>query len=140
MAPYPWDEPRNQQYRNFNVGGSLWSEFVPIVLRTNHRQGESLEFARICEKIRLGGLQKLENSDIERLESRICRRTDQNIPENAVYIFARNQAVNEVNSEMTSKIEGPLYTALWAMTLKKVFENQIRQMCVALSFSIVARV
>ena len=51
-ARYPWEEPKNQQHRNFNVGGSLWSEFVPIVLRTNHRQGDALEFAKLCEKIR----------------------------------------------------------------------------------------
>ena len=36
LARYPWEQPTNQPHRNFNVGGTLWSEFVPIILRTNH--------------------------------------------------------------------------------------------------------
>ena len=109
-ARYPWEEPTNQQHRNFNVGGSLWSEFVPIVLRTNHRQGNSLEYGRLCEKIRIGGFQGLENNDIETLKSRICTRTDARIPENCIYVFATNAAVNSMNEEKLSEIEGRLFT------------------------------
>ena len=110
LARYPWQEPTNQQHRNFNVGGTLWSEFIPIVLRTNHRQGESLEYAKLLEKIRLGGFDGLESSDIAVLNSRIHRRNDPELPENCVYIFSRNAAVNEMNAEKLSQLEGKLYT------------------------------
>ena len=109
-ARYPWEEPKNQQHRNFNVGGTLWSEFIPIVLRTNHRQGKSLEYAQLCEKIRLGGFNGLESSDIAILESRIHQRNDPQLPENSVYIFARNAAVNEMNAEKLSQLAGRLFT------------------------------
>ena len=109
-ARYPWEEPSNQQHRNFNVGGTLWSEFVPIVLRTNHRQGNAKEYAKLCEKIRLEGFHGLESSDIDLLKTRICRRNDPQLPENTVYIFARNAAVNEMNAEKLSKLEGRLFT------------------------------
>ena len=110
LARYPWEEPTNQQHRNFNVGGTLWSEFVPIVLRTNHRQGASLEYGKLCEKIRLAGFNGLESDDIEILESRICKRNDLNLPDDSVYIFARNAAVNEMNAEKLSQLEGKLFT------------------------------
>ena len=110
LARYPWEEPTNQQHINFNVGGSLWSEFVPIVLRTNHRQGESLQYAKLCEKIRLGGFNGLEKSDIEILESRIYRRNDPQIPDDSIYVFARNAAVNDLNADKLSELEGRLYT------------------------------
>ena len=109
-ASYPWEQPSNQQHRNFNVGGTLWSEFVPIVLRTNHRQGESLEYAKLCEKIRLEGFDGLESTDIQILQSRIHQRNDPQIPENSVYIFARNAAVNQMNAEKLSQLGGRLFT------------------------------
>ena len=110
-ARYPWEEPTNHQHRNFNVGGSLWSEFIPIVLRTNHRQGNSLEYARLCEKIRVGGFQGLETSDIETLKSRIHTKNDPKIPQNSFYVFTTNAAVNSMNSEKLCEIEGRLFTA-----------------------------
>ena len=110
-ARYPWEEPTNDQHRNFNVGGSLWSEFIPIVLRTNHRQGKSLEYATLCENIRIGGFDGLENSDVETLKSRIYRRNDPRIPEDSIYIFATNASVNALNEEKLSEIEGRLFTA-----------------------------
>ena len=110
--------PSNQQYRNFNVGGSLWSEFLPIVLRTNHRQGRSLEFATLCEKIRTRGYEGLENSDVEMLKSRICKVDDPALPEDSVYIFATNAAVNNLNSKKLSEMHGKLFTAKAIVTHK----------------------
>ena len=110
MARYPWEEPTNHQHRNFNVGGSLWSEFIPIVLRTNHRQGNSLEYGRLCEKIRIGGFHGLENTDIQTLKSRIHARNDPRIPEDSIHVFTTNAAVNAMNEEKLSEMEGRLFT------------------------------
>ena len=110
-ARYPWEEPSNQQHRNFNVGGSLWSEFHPIILRKNHRQGRSLEFAKLCEKIRTRGYEGLEDCDIETLKSRIFKRDDPALPENSIHIFATNAAVNNLNAKKLSEMHGKLFTA-----------------------------
>ena len=110
-ARYPWEEPSNHQHRNFNVGGSLWSEFQPIILRTNHRQGRSLEYATLCEKIRTSGFDGLEENDVETLKSRIYQRDDKDIPEDSIFIFATNAAVNKLNDQKLSEMHGKLYTA-----------------------------
>ena len=89
----------------------MWSEFKPIILRTNHRQGRSLEFSNLCEKIRTNGFDGLEESDVTTLKSRIYKKDDPNIPEDSVYIFATNAAVNRLNVQKLSEMHGKMYTA-----------------------------
>ena len=89
----------------------MWSEFQPIILRTNHRQGRSLEYATLCEKIRTSGFNGLEENDVETLKSRIYQRDDKDIPEDSIFIFATNAAVNKLNDQKLSEMHGKLYTA-----------------------------
>ena len=110
QAPYPWCEPKNQKHRNFGIGGSLWSEFKPVVLRTNWRQGENLSYGTLCDKIRLGGFESLDEEDKRTLQSRVIPRNDPSLPKNAVHIFATNAAVNQMNQQKLRETEGRLYT------------------------------
>ena len=48
--------------------------------------------------------------DIETLETRIFKKNDPTLPENSVYVFSRNVAVNEMNAEKLSQLEGRLFT------------------------------
>ena len=64
----------------------------------------------MCEKIRVGGFEGLEQADIETLKSRLIQRNDPQIPNNCVYVFATNAAVNSMNEEKLSEIEGRLFT------------------------------
>ena len=42
--------------------------------------------------------------------SRIFKRNDPTLPENSVYVFSRNVAVNKMNAEKLSQLKGTLYT------------------------------
>ena len=100
----------------------MWSEFQPIILRTNHRQGRSLEYSTLCEKIRTSGFDGLEESDVTTLKSRIYKRDDPNLPEDSVFIFATNAAVNKLNSQKLSEMHGKLFTAE-AIVAHKTLKN-----------------
>ena len=121
-APYPWNEPKDQKHRNFNIGGSLWSMFRPVVLRTNWRQGESRTYGDLCEKIRMEGFEGLDEDDINTLKTRVYPRKDPQLPSNAVYIFATNAAVNNMNSQKLSETEGRLFT-VEAIVMHKTLRN-----------------
>ena len=109
QAEYPWELPKDPQHLNFAFSGSLWNDFESILLRTNHRQGESLTYARILEKIRINGYDGLSEEDVKTLETRILPRNDPRLPRDAIYIFSNNYAVNQMNNKYLSSIEGPLY-------------------------------
>ena len=37
---YPWEQPKFEKYRRVHAIEPIWSQFSPIILRTNHRQGD----------------------------------------------------------------------------------------------------
>ena len=50
---YPWEEPKNEKYRRVHQIEPIWDKFLPVILRTNHRQGSDREFSDI---VKLGSL------------------------------------------------------------------------------------
>ena len=110
QAPYPWNQPKDRKHRNFDVGGSLWSVFRPVVLRKNWRQGESREYGDLCEKIRMEGFEGLDEDDVNTLQTRVYPRNDPELPTNAVHVFSTNAAVNKMNDQKLSETEGRLFT------------------------------
>ena len=100
---YPWEEPKNEKYRRVHQIEPTWSKFLPVILRTNHRQGSDLAFSEILNRVRVG---QQEQNDFEILSSRVFKREDENIPEDSVHIFATNAEVNRWNQVFLEKLPG----------------------------------
>lgn len=105
MGRYPWQPPISQKYQEVYCIQSLWSLFEPIILRTNHRQGDDKEYSEILNRIREN---KQTDCDLEKLRLRVVPRTFDKIPEDRIYVFVRNRDVNEKNEEFLENLEGDL--------------------------------
>ena len=100
---YPWEEPKNEKYRRVHQIEPIWKMFLPVILRTNHRQGSDRKFSEILNRIRIG---EQNESDFEILSSRVFKREDRNIPEDSVHIFATNAEVNQWNQVFLERLAG----------------------------------
>ena len=100
---YPWEEPKNEKYRRVHQIEPIWDKFLPVILRTNHRQGSDREFSDILNRIRVGGQ---EEKDFDILTSRVFKREDKSIPEDSVHIFATNAEVNHWNEVFLERLAG----------------------------------
>ena len=107
-ASFPWERPINQKHRNAHLLRPLWDLFEPVLLRTNHRQGQDLEYSILLEKIRTG---KAGEEEFEILKKRVYKRTDDKIPSNCVSIYSNNQLVNLKNNTVLDSIEGTEFTS-----------------------------
>ena len=103
LGSYPWEEPKNEKYRRVHQIEPIWNKFLPVILRTNHRQGSDREFSEILNRIRVG---EQEESDFDVLSSRVFKRGDTSIPEDSVHIFATNAEVNRWNQEFLERLGG----------------------------------
>ena len=84
----------------------LWEEFQPMILRHNHRQGESKEWAETLNRIREGILTK---EDEATLRERI---TDEKfLDEDALHTFYKNKNVTKHNSDMVNTLTRKLLSA-----------------------------
>ena len=92
LAPYPFQEPKNDNFKLAHALEPLWSTFDVIKLNKNHRQGADKIFADILNRIRVG---EETSGDIDLLSSRIKSRNDPTIPKDAIYIFSTNDQVNK---------------------------------------------
>ena len=100
---YPWEEPKNEKYRRVHQIEPIWNMFLPVILRTNHRQGSDRKFSEILNRIRIG---EQNDSDFEILSSRVFKREDRTIPEDSVHIFATNAEVNQWNQVFLERLAG----------------------------------
>ena len=83
----------------------LWDEFEPIVLRHNHRQGESKEWANSLNRFREGIVTP---EDDQKLRSRITKDTF--LQQNAMHTFYLNKKVNKHNETMMHTLKSDLIT------------------------------
>ena len=94
MAKFPFQEPKNENFKLAHALDPLWETFDVIKLTHNHRQGEDKMFAEILNRIRVG---QETDDDLKILSTCVCPRNDPSIPENSLYIFATNDKVNKMN-------------------------------------------
>ena len=94
MAKFPFQEPRQENFKLAHALDPLWETFDVIKLTHNHRQGQDKMFADILNRIREG---QQTDDDLKILLPRVCPRNDSSIPENSIYIFATNDKVNKMN-------------------------------------------
>ena len=110
---YPWEEPIFEKYRRVHAIEPIWSQFCPIILRTNHRQGEDREFSELLNRIRVG---EQTQDDLATLRSRVFSQSDKRIPEDSVHIFATNAEVNFWNQIFMDRLPGVEYSVETTVT------------------------
>ena len=102
---YPWERPQDDKFQKAYDIDPLWEIFKPVILKTNHRQGEDHQFANMLNRFRVG---ECLDSDIKMMKDRIFNLNDSRIPEQKLYIFGWNSEVNDMNSACLDAIEGEL--------------------------------
>ena len=100
---YPWEEPKHEKYRRVHQIEPIWNQYLPIILRTNHRQGEDRDFSDILNRIRIG---EQDQKDFDVLRGRVFPRNDPRIPADSIHIFATNMEVNTMNQVFLDKLAG----------------------------------
>ena len=105
QAMYPWERPQNDKFRKAYDIDPLWNIFKPVVLKTNHRQGEDHQFADFLNRMRVG---KCLETDIQMMQERVFEKNDPRIPSQKMSIFGWNSEVNEINIESLNSLEGEL--------------------------------
>ena len=110
---YPWEEPKNEKYRRVHLIEPIWKMFLPVILRTNHRQGSDRTFSEILNRIRIG---EQNDNDLDILSSRVFKREDRNIPEDSVHIFATNAEVNQWNQVFLERLDGAEFSVETTVT------------------------
>ena len=107
-ASFPWEEPQNEKHKRSNMVEPIWEKFQPIILRTNHRQGEDLEYATMLNRFREGIFL---DEDLDVMRTRVTHINSAEIPEERMYIFAENTEVNQINDACLEAMEGELFTS-----------------------------
>merc|ERR1711884_239122 len=97
-----FDEPSEQQYKDFHAISPLWEQFECHELITNHRQGENKEYADLLNRVRVGQHTK---ADIELLKSRLVNEA----PEDAYLVYGHRVKVAEKNLERINRMAGKLH-------------------------------
>ena len=116
---YPWEKPQNDKFRKAYDIDPLWNIFKPVILKTNHRQGEDRKYADMLNRFRVGECLK---DDIEMMKKRIFHINDPRIPEPRIYIFGWNTEVNEMNAACLDAIEGEVIVSE-AIVTQKILKN-----------------
>ena len=107
MGNHVFRKPLNDKLLGCHDGldKPLWDEFEPIVLRHNHRQGESKEWANSLNRFREGIVTPEDN---QKLRSRITKDTF--LDQNAMHTFYFNKYVNRHNETMIHTLKSDLIT------------------------------
>ena len=108
LGHHVFREPKNEKLRAaYNeLDKPLWEEFQPMILRHNHRQGKSKQWAETLNRIRVG---ILTTKDEAILRERITNQ--KLLHEDALHTFYRNINVSLHNIEMLNELIGKLLSA-----------------------------
>ena len=106
LGSHVFETPKNEKFRMEHSISPLWNMFSPIILKTNHRQGEDKEYAEICNRAREG---ILTNADKEKLNSRVYSKDSPDLPKNALFSSGTNKVVCEYNIKKLNEMSGELH-------------------------------
>ena len=111
---FPWEAPRNEKFRLYNLAegqddehNQMWMDFKPIMLKTNHRQGDEKLFAEVLNRVRVG---ELTDDDQTLMKTRVFPEDCSTIPKGCIYIFPTNEEVNKINQIALEELEGEEFT------------------------------
>ena len=117
MANAVFREPQDSKLRTFHDSlddKPLWKQFQPMILKHNHRQGKSKEWADTLNRIRVGNVT---SADEELLRTRL---TDQPfLDDDALHLFRYNKDVTEHNDKMLKKLTTDLISVKAALSIPK---------------------
>ena len=117
-------EPKNEALKAAYNGleKPLWEECQPMILKHNHRQGESREWAETLNRIREGILTEKDEATLRE------RITDEKfLVEDALHTFYKNKNVTNHNKEMLDKLLKKLLSAKAGHALPKGQKPYINQ-------------
>ena len=100
---YIFEHPKNHRFTFTFLNDSIWKKFKPVILKTNHRQGENKAYAEILNRIRIGNILK---SDLQALRERVIESCYNQIPNDVLFVTSTNAIVNEFNSYCLQKLPG----------------------------------
>ena len=101
-ARYIFEEPICESFQLSHHIDPLWKKFDVVMLRTNHRQGEDKAYADILNRLRVGVIQQ---EDMDCLSERVRPLNHPDIPDEALVITCKNEAVNKINERKLAKID-----------------------------------
>ena len=101
-----FDKPKHSSWHSGSGFNNLWDLFSPYILHQNHRQGEDKEYANLLNRLRIG--QQTEE-DIRIIRTRIVESFPNNIPEDALLLYGKNEHVAKYNNHKMELLEGKPY-------------------------------
>ena len=111
---FPWEAPRNEKFRLYNLAegqddehNQMWMDLKPIMLKTNHRQGDERLFAEVLNRVRVG---EITDDDQTLMKTRVFPADCSEIPKGCIYIFPTNEEVNKINQIALEELEGEEFT------------------------------
>ena len=82
-------------------------DFKPVMLKTNHRQGDERLFAEVLNRVRVG---EITDDDQTLMKTRVFPADCSDIPKGCIYIFPTNVEVNKINQIALDELEGEEFT------------------------------
>ena len=89
----------------FNTDENLWNLLQSVVLKTNHRQGEGVQWTKCLNRLRVG---EMTEEDVALLETRRLKHFPNKDFENACHAFGTNFEMDEVNMARVNNLPGTL--------------------------------
>ena len=115
---FVFEKVKNEEMRLTQLVEDLWRKFQPVILKTNHRQGEDKVYADILNNVRIGA-QTAE--DMKCLKDRIFHYNSAEVPKDALVVTGTNKKVDKYNTENLNKQKGTL------MTFEAIVNNANRE-------------
>ncbi len=100
-ANWIFEAPKDPKFSRSYALRSLWSLFVPVELKENHRQGNDAQYAQLLNRVRFG---KPTEQDIATLKMRLCIQPQPN----SLYVFGTRKPVTELNLKRLNELPGPV--------------------------------
>ena len=106
----------------FNTDENLWNLLQSVVLKTNHRQGEGVQWTECLNRLRVG---EMTEEDVALLETRRLKHFPNKDFENACHAFGTNFEMDEVNMARVNNLPGTLVQSRAKIECPKSYQPPI---------------
>ena len=105
-AKYIFEKPSNPSFHLTYILANLWNKFTVVNLTTNHRQGESGEFAELLNRARVLRRGEMEEEDIKTWKSRVRPKNHPDLMSASINIICTRKAAGNLNEVYLKKMKG----------------------------------